>query len=253
MKKIWNILWGISISPIILFASTRGDVKIIEASENIRYLGQKISKEYLSFYHNPRNIEIKERLYEDIKRLEQSIIDIATITHNKDSKDILDFLTYNKNDVKKLVDSKSVDREKAVLMLNYSEGFLESANFIENAHKYDFSLEEKMLMSLKDIEYLLEKISKYYIAYTLNIDKNSNFENMNRAVTKVEDILKGINSYNYPQNLFVEIKKMNNSWTRHKKFLYKVKQVAIPNLMLISINTFEKSIKKIALYHKQNQ
>jgi len=252
MKKLLNILWIIVLLSIYTSASTRGDVKIIEASETIRYLGQKISKEYLYLYQNPKKIELKEQLDEDIKLLEQSIIDIKTINNNKDSKNILDFLTYNKNDVKKLI-NKSVDRKKAILMLDYSESFLEGANLIENAHRYNFSVEEKILMSLKDIEYLLQRISKYYMAYILNIDKDVNFKNMSSAILKIEEILKVINSYNYPKRLFMEVKNMNSSWIKNKKFLYKVRQLCIPNLMLISTITFENSIKKIALYHKQNQ
>ncbi len=252
MKRLLNILLILFLLSIYTLASTRGDVKIIEASENIRYLGQKITKEYLYLYQNPQKVEIKEQLYENIKRLEQSILDIKTIANNKESKNILDFLTSNKNDVKKLID-KSVSKKKAILMLDYSESFLEGANFIENSHRYKFSTEEQILMSLKDIEYLLQRISKYYMAYILGVDKNLNFNNMVYAISKVEDILKEINSYNYPKTVFMEVKNMNSSWIKHKKFFYKVKELSIPNLMLVSTTKFEESIKEIALYHKQKQ
>ncbi len=252
MKKLLNILWIIVLQSIYMIASTRGDVKIIEASENIRYLGQKITKEYLYFYQNPQRIELKEQLYENLKLLEQSILDIKTIANNKESKNILDFLTYNKNDVKKLI-NKSVSKQKAILMLDYSESFLEGANSIENSHKYKFSNEEQILMSLKDIEYLLQRISKYYMAYILNIDKQLNFNNMSIAISRVEEILKEINSYNYPKKVFMEVKEMNSNWIKHKNFLYKVKELSIPNLILLSTTKFENSIKEIALYHKQNQ
>ncbi|NOZ90790.1 MAG: hypothetical protein GXO60_05855 [Epsilonproteobacteria bacterium] len=252
MKKIGNILLLVLLLPLSLYASTRGDVKIIEASENIRYLGQKISKEYLFFYQNPKKLELKDGIYDDIKLLEQSIIDIETITNNKDSKNILDFLAYNKDEIKELIE-KPVDIEKSILMLDYSESFLEGANAIENAHKYNFSLEEKMLMMLKDVEYLLERASKYYIAYTLDIDKQNNFNNMNQAIEKIEKILKEVNSYHYPKALFAEVREMNSSWSKYKQVLYKVKKLSIPSLILTSTTNFEKSIKKIALYHKQNQ
>jgi len=251
MKRVNIVLLVISL-PVLMWASTRGDVKIIEASENIRYISQKISKEYLFLYQNPKKIEYKDEINDDIKELEKSIMDIAMITNNKDSKNILDFLAYNKDEIKELVE-KSVDIDKSILMLDYSESFLEGANAIENAHKYNFSIEERMLMSLKDAEYLLERATKYYIAYTLNIDKQNNFKNMEQALLKIEEILKEVNSYQYPKNLFKEIRELNSNYAKYKQFLYKVKKLSIPSLILATTSNFEESIKKIALYHKQNQ
>ena len=45
-----------------LTSATRGDIKVIEASENIRYLSQKIIKDYLLFYKNPEKTELKNNL-----------------------------------------------------------------------------------------------------------------------------------------------------------------------------------------------
>ena len=50
MKKLLNILTIMVVFSATLFASTRGDETVIEASENIRLLGQKIAKDYLFYY-----------------------------------------------------------------------------------------------------------------------------------------------------------------------------------------------------------
>jgi len=50
-----------------LMASTRGDVQVIEASENIRLLGQKMAKDYLYYYKNPKKLYLKEDLENDIE------------------------------------------------------------------------------------------------------------------------------------------------------------------------------------------
>ena len=34
-------------------AATRGDVQVLEASEKIRYLSQKMAKDYLFLFYNP--------------------------------------------------------------------------------------------------------------------------------------------------------------------------------------------------------
>ena len=51
-----------TIKPIVetkkIISATRGDIKVIEASENIRYLSQKLVKEYLFFYKYPEKTEV---------------------------------------------------------------------------------------------------------------------------------------------------------------------------------------------------
>jgi hypothetical protein len=233
-------------------ASTRGDVKIIEASEDIRLLGQKIAKDYLFYYKNSKKIELKRGIYLDIKTLDNSLIEIATITTSRDSKNILDFLAYNKDEIKLLLD-QDVNKESSILMLDYGETFLEGANSIAKEHKYEFSQEEEMLMSLKKMEYLIERISKYYVASSLNLDKKSNFENMKQAIADVESLLNSINRYSYPDNLSIDVEKMNHIWNIHKNFLIKSDELLIPNLMLSSENILEEVVHKIALYHRKNK
>ncbi len=252
MKRILYILFTIFLSTISIFASSRSDVQIIEATENIRYLGQKISKDYLYLYNNPKKIELKEELDKDIKMLELSISAIGMSTIDTDSKNILDFLTYNKNEIKELL-TKRVNKERSILILDYSESFLEGANSIASMHTYAFSDEEKMLMSMKEFEYLLERVSKYYIASNLSVDKVNNFDHMDKAILKIDRILKEINLYKYPVELQEEIKEMNSIWKRHREFLYKSEKLFLPNLLEASSKNLEKIVQKIALYHKKNQ
>jgi hypothetical protein len=252
MKKIYQILFILLVTSLSAFASSRSDVMIIEATENIRYLGQKISKDYLYFYNNPKKIELKEELNKDIEMLELSIRDISMSTINTDSKNILDFLIYNKNEIKELI-TKDVSKETSILILDYSESFLEGANSIASVHIYAFSDEEKMLMSMKEFEYILERVSKYYIASNLNLDKVNNFEHMISAILKIDKIIKEVNSYEYPTDLEKESKEMNMIWKTHREFLYKSEKLFLPNLLDASAKNLEKIIQNIALYHKKNQ
>ncbi len=252
MKKLLTLLLLNLFITKTLLASTRGDVKIIEASENIRLLGQKIAKDYLYYYKNPKKLNLKEDLDDDIKMIEESIVEIGMITKYKDSKNILDFLSYNKDEIKEILQEK-VSKEKSILMLDYGESFLEGANSIAKEHSYTFSSEEKMLMSIKKMEYLLERIIKYYVATTLNIDKKNNFNNMKQSIVALEKIVARINAYPYPTILVKEVNKMNDVWNKHRSFLYKSNELSVPNLLLSSEIILKKSMIKIALYHKQNQ
>jgi len=252
MKKLFYILFVLSLFITNTLASTRGDVKVIEASENIRLLGQTIAKDYLYYYQNSKKSDLKDKLYKDLKILEDSISEISSLTKNSNSKNILDFLSYNKDEIKELL-LKEVSKEKSILMLDYGESFLEGANSIAHEHAYKFSSEEKMLMSVKNMEYLLERTTKYYVATTLNIDKNNNFNSMKKSIMEVDKILEEINAYPYPNELLSEIKSMNSVWRKHKDFLYKSNELTIPNLILASEKNLTDSVDKIILYHKQNQ
>lgn len=252
MKKIGYVLSAIILLTFSSFSSSRSDVEILEATENIRFLGQKISKDYLYLYENPKKIELKEALDKDIKMLEHSIHDIGMSTIDIDCKNILDFLIYNKNEIKELL-TERVNKERCILILDYSESFLEGANSIASVHSYTFSHEEKMLMSMKELEYLLERVSKYYIASNLHLDKSNNFNHMEKAILQIDSILKEVNLYKYPMRLEKEVQEMNVIWQRHREFLYKPEKLFLPNLLKSSSKNLEKIVQNIALYHKKNQ
>lgn len=233
-------------------ASTRGDVQIIEASENIRYLSQKISKDYLYYYQNPEKTTLKTSVEESMNQLEREIYNIAINTQSSESKDILNFLTYTNQEIKTLL-KDNVNKDKSILILDYSETFVEAANSIEHLHQYAFSSEEKMLMSLKELDYLLERITKYYIASALNLNKMSNMNQVKKSIVKIETILYAINNYNYPAPLLIEREKMNHYWATYKEFIYKSDECSVPNLLQAFVETFKNSMKSIELYHKKNQ
>lgn len=252
MKKILSIL--VLIIGIISStqASTRSDVKIIEASEEIRYLSQKIAKEYLYLYYNPHKVILKDRLTQNMKNLKKSIQEIAINTQNTDSKNILNFLTYTNEEIQLLL-KQEVSNDKSILILDYSETFVEAANSIQSLHQYEFSDEEKMLMYLKELEYLLERVNKYYIASILNLNKISNKQHMKNALVKVETILNIIKEYPYPKEIKKERRKIVNYWRSNKKFLNISAKLSVPNLLFLFTENFRNSIKKLELYHKQNQ
>lgn len=233
-------------------ASTRGDVKIIEASENIRYISQEIAKEYLYLYYNPHKINFKIEIIENMKKLKKNIQEIEINSQNSESKNILNFLTYTNEEIQTLL-NREISKDKSILILDYSETFVEAANSIESLHKYQFSKEEKMLMALKELEYLLERINKYYIASILNLNKISNQKHLKSALEKTEILLKSIKKYPYPKTILKERENIMNYWENNKKILMLSNRVSLPNLILTLHKNFEKDIRALELFHKQKQ
>ena len=252
MKKIIHISLLLLSFSIFANAATRGDVKVIEASENIRYLSQKIVKDYLLLYKNEAQLEVKSRLTKELQLLSSDLRIIATTTKDADTKDILEFLAYSKDQILQIFDEK-VDKEKAALMLDYSETLLEGADSIALAHKYNFSKEEKMLMLTKKIEYLLERITKYYMALNVGFKNTTNKEQLNTAMAEVEESLVEMSLYAYPEELKSTQLELDRSWGANRIFFHKSESLFIPKLMFISIAHLESIVSQLALYHSKNQ
>ena len=235
-----------------VITATRGDIKVIEASENIRYLSQKMVKDYLFFYKNQDKVEVKRGLDRALIKLTDDFRIIATTTKDSDTKDILEFLAYSKDQIEQIFNEKA-DKEKAALMLDYSETLLEGADSIANTHKYDFSDEEKMLMVTKEMEYLLERITKYYMTIHVGFNSATNKEQMQESITKLEENIAQINNYKYPAELQKTQAKMNESWKANKSFFDKSETLFIPKLMFTSVDYMEDVVAQIALHHSKNQ
>ena len=233
-------------------AASRGDIKVIEASENIRFLSQKIVKDYLFFYKNQDKLEIKRGLDRSLDKLNGNFRIIAATTKDEDTKDILEFLAYSKDQIEQMFNEKA-DKESAALMLDYSETLLEGADSIANTHMYDFSREEKMLMLTKKIEYLLERVMKYYIAIHVGFNTPTNKEQMKKAISSIEKSLVEISLYEYPEEMKTVRKSLNDSWRENRLFFNKSDSLFIPKLMFISVTYMDEMIDQIALYHSKNQ
>ncbi len=259
MKKLFYIIFifmGLTLFAEVevekVVVATRGDIKVIEASEDIRYLSQKIVKDYIFFYKNQNKSIVKQSLDQALFELSEDLRIIATTTKDSDTKDILEFLAYSKDQIDEIFSGKP-DKEKVALMLDYSETLLEGADSIANAHKYNFSQEEEMLMTTKEMEYLLERITKFYMALHAGFDSPNNKDQMRESIAQFETNMKQITRYKYP-NEFNDVQiSINQSWRINKTFFDKSESLFIPKLMFISIDYMEELVLKIALYHAKNQ
>jgi len=252
MKQIFHAALLMLAVTVFTQAATRGDVKVIEASENIRYLSQKIVKDYLFFYKHQQKTEVKKRLRHELGELTNDLRIIATTTKDADTKDILEFLAYSKDQIEQIFDEKA-DKEKSALMLDYSETLLEGADSIARAHRYAFSQEEKMLMVTKKMEYLLERVTKYYMALHVGFDTPTNKEQMKKAMVEVEESLLELSMYAYPQEIKQVQETLDRSWDSNRIYFEKSENLFIPKLMLISVAYLESYVSKLALYHSKNQ
>jgi hypothetical protein len=251
MRKVCYI---ILIAVEVIYGSTRGDVKILEATENIQYLSQKIATDYLFFYKNPENIILKNQLYKNIDNLQFYIKEIRDIADAKEgiyTQNLLNYFTYRLEQIKYIPNEK-INISKIEFILKSSEILLEGAKSIAKEHRYKFSKEEKMLMLSKEIVYLLKRVNKYYMALYIGINSHTNYEKMQQAIRDMDSRLEIINSYNYPIEFENKLNEINEIWNRDKNFFYQVEELSIPYILSESTEYMEDLLIEIEQYHKKN-
>lgn len=252
MKTLFRLIFILSTLFVMGHSATRGDVKIIEASEDIRYLSQKIVKEYLLYYQYPEKIEIKENLTFLLGKLSTYFRVIAVASKDSDTKDLLEFLAYSRDQMEEIF-TLPANNENVALMLDYSETLIEGADSISESYRYNFTEEENMLIVTKKMQYLLERITKYYMALNAGFNNTTNKEQLDRAFLQFEKNLETINLYTYPYQLEKQREKINKVWGKNKPFLNQSKKLFIPLLLFVSIDYLETIFDKLALYHSKNQ
>jgi len=235
-------------------ASTRGDVKILEATENIQYLSQKIAIDYLFFYKNNKNSLLRKQLNKNIDNLQFYIKEIRDIADNKKggyTQNLLNYFIYIIEQIKKLPNEK-ISVSNVEYILKYSEILLEGAKSIAKEHRYNFSKEEKMFMLSKEIIYLLKRVNKYYLASDIGLKSHTNYENMQKAIRDMDSSLKKMDSYNYPIELKNRLNEINEIWDRDKNFFYQVEELSIPYVLSTSTEYMEDLLTKMEQFHKKN-
>jgi hypothetical protein len=253
MKKL--LLFGallLGILPNLLSASTRAEVNVLEATENIRYLSQHLTRNYLYLYANPRKVEIEQTLRKDLDKLVENIRTIAMTTNDEDTKNILEFLTYSKDQIEELLQKKP-NKKDASLMLDYSETLLEGANSIARAHVYEFSESEKMLMLSKNMEFLAERSAKYYLALGIGLGTEVNRRQMQAALRALEKDLRIIDQFSYPLELLKQRDELDRFWEVSRSLYSRLDKLFVSNLLVLATDRLETLSNHFVLYHRKNQ
>lgn len=236
-----------------LSASTRAEVNILEATEHIRYLSQDITKNYLYYYANPKKEFIRKKVLTDLEKLVSDIRTIAITTNKQDTKDILEFLTYSKNQIEEILKARP-DKEKAALMLDYSETLLEGANSIAKQHSYIYTDSEKMLLVSKNIGFYMERIEKYYLAIGIGLSSSINIRLMEDAILSFDKNIEDIMKYGaYTKRLNEDRKTLYKYWRTNRSLIKKYKELFVSNIVELTTNRLERVAENFIVYHSKNQ
>ncbi len=246
------IVWQL-IATWLGAATTRSDVKILEASEEIKFMSQKIVKEY--FYQAKRANVAKRgerKLQAIVSQLDEKLRLIATATRSKDARNLLSFLSLSSEQIGEIV-VQPYSMERAALMIDYSETLLEGATSLTQEHAYDFSLEEQMFIRIKNMEYLLERINKYYLAYHAGFVTKHTLKALYGAIDQFDTELAVLFTYSYEGSLLKELEMIRQYWRVVRVFYVSIKKHTLPNILYLSTLHLESVLADLALFHSKNQ
>jgi len=233
-------------------ASIRNQVLLIEASETIRLESQMVVKNYLYFYNNPKKTEYKKRVLSGLEDLDKQFRIIAKSTKDEESKDILAFLDYSKEKILEVM-SDPLNKDNPALMLDYSEILLEGAESISSNIDYVPSAEEKMLMRMKDINFQIERITKYYMAIIVGNEGINYQEMLNESIENMQKDLSLLQQYNYSAKNQSYLAQLQINWSVLKKFYTEYRESKMPNIVSLASLEVRKNAHVLELYHSKNQ
>jgi len=233
--------------------TTRANIKLLEASEEIKFISQKIVKEYFYLNLNGYNKEfIFNTLQKMISDLNMELELITSNTKSEDAKKLLTFLAYNTEQMKDIL-SNTYNLDNSSLLIDYSEILLESAISIEEEHTYLFSEKEKMLINIKEIKYIMERVAKYYLIYQSGFNDNNDTEQLKISINNLNTKLKIISRYKYPKKYKRYLNSFNNHWNIAKELYLTLEIRELSNIMHILETNLKDILSKLELYHSKNQ
>ncbi len=229
-------------------AAGKQEIAKLEAAGDIKDVSQEITKAYFYKHLEIRIVQAKRDLKEGLERLDRAIKTLNSNAGDEEEQGILTFVEYARDEMKITI-KQPYSEENGAMMLDFSESLLEGASLIGQKYFNEENVEEAGLVAVKKMGFLLERISKYYIAHKAGFKDFNNVVQLEKAVKEFEVNLKKLNTYNYPASLQANAEKINKFWPIAKGFYLGIEKGALPIIVMSSTNNLERALRSLQKYH----
>lgn len=254
MKRTAVVLMLLASLSIGIKAAVRGDVKVLEATDTIRYRINDFTKNYLLYYLFPQKIYLKDRLAEDLRQLDESFRVISVTTEDAKTKSLLAYFAYEKTQLNELLEKRPEKRDLSDLIL-MSETFSEGADTIARRHAYKFSENEKMFMQTRSMRQGMEKILKYYIAETVLTDDPQLPKKLDKSIKRFDEKLGVLKRSIYSDEKVLQAReRIDITWRLAEKYLKKKeRKTPLPLVLNVGGEHIESSLNVLGIYYSKTQ
>jgi len=232
--------------------ATRGDVKVLEAVDSIRYNSSRLTREYLLYLLYPNKKILRALLEKRFQSLETDMHEIAISTKDPKTKGVLKYFAFEKVRIGEML-KKKPSLQNATALIDLSESFMEGASAIAKRHLYVPAPEEEMWITTRSLDQDIEEILKYYIAHHLIKDDPQLRHKLQNAAAKVKRALIRINEYPYEGELKTTRAKLNHLWKTLEIYLAKADKLPLPIVTSLMGDELEASINTLGIFHSKNQ
>jgi len=252
MKRIITLgILLLSLAPLA-HAATRKDVRILEASDSIRYNASKLAKAYLLYLHYPQKRSLHGLLQTPLDDLSDAMHTIATSTRDPRTKGVLKYFAYEKVHMDNLIGQKP-SQKGAADVLDFSDGFTEGAAAIAHRHQYTPSPEEAMWILTRTMKEDIEAILEYYLAQSAIKTDPQLRKKMDKIIANFEAALRQVNDYHYDAKLTKVRDKIKALWHVLRSYLDKEAAVSLPMISTLMGDDLEASLEQLSQFHNANQ
>ena len=230
-----------------LFAKNAQKEALYDA-EIIKVISQDLVKNYFYIQQGIQVPSARKGLKQNILELESTIKHLQDKVTNSESKRITEFMMFSMDELKATI-RETFNVENGGLVLDYTEALLEGSESIVNRNK---GKKESMLDVIAEMEFLLERASKYYIAFRAGYTDDINVAQAKEAVRKFETLLVKVKKESYPPALAKgPVKKISKYWPVSRSFYMGIKKSELPTIVFISTKHMKKALSKLLVHHKK--
>lgn len=254
MKRVINTKLFYTGIVCLFLGSTQGIAKdttknVLIHAETVKTISQGLAKNYFYIQQGIQASSAKKGLKKDILTLDDSIRKLQ-INAKKDDKGIVEFMFFSVDELKSTI-KEGFSAENGGLVLDYTETLLEGS---ESILKHNVGKTRSMLQIVEEMDFLLERAAKYYIAFRAGYTDAINIKQAKNAVKNFETLLAKVQEHTYPGSITNgPVKKLLKYWPVSKNFYLGIKKSELPTIVFISTKHMKSALTQLIEYHKKNK
>ncbi len=215
----------------------------LEAAQKLQILSQIIAKDYFFIAQQLREEKANAEMEPSIRAMDRQISLIHAKNKNEAIANLLTYLQDVAIEFKHIL-KQDYTKKNGTLVLDYSETLYEGAQSIISQLT---SKNKKHNGLIAQQQLILQRISKFYIAYQAGFSDKSMTQQLQTSVAEFEKGVNEISHRHYANGLDNEVSKLQKYWPIAKKFYLGMEKGDLTLIVFISTDHMNSSLNKLIL------
>jgi len=229
-------------------AAENDPLKTLIAAEEIEITSQALAKDYFYIQQHIRDEQARKDLNMNLQKLESAIA-LLEKKAGEDQQAVIEYLRFALDEIRGIL-SEKYSKENGALILDYSETLLEGSETLLKGAKTRGTKKQAMVTTLEHMDFLLERLSKYYIAFRAGFRDHTAVQQARKAVADFDSRIGKIKAYNYPPTQQTAQRKLLKYWPIARKFYLGLEKNDLPLIVFVSTDYLDKAIATLLDYHE---